>query len=42
MKDIDGVMISSVVPTVNYTIEHMCRDYFHVEPKLLMPGMKKV
>ena len=40
MKDIDGVMISSVVPTVNYTIEHMCRDYFHIEPKLLMPGMK--
>ncbi|MFR2150715.1 MAG: type III pantothenate kinase [Christensenellales bacterium] len=21
-------MISSVVPTINYTIEHMCRDYF--------------
>ena len=33
-------MISSVVPTINYTIEHMCRDYFHLEPRLLVPGMK--
>ena len=33
-------MISSVVPTINYTIEHMCRDYFGIEPRLLVPGMK--
>lgn len=40
MKDIEGIMISSVVPTINYTIEHMCRDYFEREPRLLVPGMK--
>ena len=40
MRAIDGIMISSVVPTINYTIEHMCRDYFGKDPKLLVPGMK--
>ena len=40
MGDIEGIMFSSVVPTINYTIEHMCRDYFHMEPRLLVPGMK--
>ncbi len=40
MRSISGIMISSVVPTVNYTIEHMCRDYFGIEPRLLAPGMK--
>ena len=39
-RDIEGIMISSVVPAINYTIEHMCRDYFHHEPKMLGPGMK--
>ena len=40
MRSVDGIMISSVVPTVNYTIEHMCRDYFGVPPLLMAPGMK--
>ena len=40
MKDVQGIMISSVVPTINYTIEHMCRDYFGMEPRFLVPGMK--
>ena len=40
MSGIEGIMISSVVPTINYTIEHMCRDYFGKEPRLLVPGMK--
>ena len=39
-RDVEGVILSSVVPTINYTIEHMCRDYFHLEPRLLVPGMK--
>ena len=39
-KNIEGIMISSVVPAINYTIEHMCRDYFHHEPRMLGPGMK--
>lgn len=37
---IEGIMISSVVPTINFTIEHMCLDYLCMEPKLLVPGMK--
>ena len=40
MQAVEGIMISSVVPTINYTIEHMCWDYFHLEPRLLVPGMK--
>lgn len=40
MGDIDGIMISSVVPTINYTIEHMCRDYFGKDPRLLVPGIR--
>ena len=40
MTGIEGIMISSVVPTINYTIEHMCRDYFGKDPRLLVPGMK--
>lgn len=40
MESIEGIMISSVVPSINYTIEHMCRDYFDQEPRLLVPGMK--
>lgn len=42
MQAVEGIMISSVVPTINYTIEHMCRDYFHLEPRLLVPGMRTV
>ena len=40
MKAIEGIMISSVVPTINFTIEHMCGDYFGMEPRFLVPGMK--
>ena len=38
MQAVEGIMISSVVPTINYTIEHMCRDYFRLEPRFLVPG----
>ena len=40
MRSIEGIMISSVVPTINFTIEHMCRDYFGMDPKFLIPGLK--
>ena len=26
MRAIEGIMISSVVPTINFTIQHMCGD----------------
>lgn len=39
-RAMEGIMISSVVPTVNYTIEHMVQDYFGCDMKFLVPGMK--
>lgn len=31
-KDVDGIIISSVVPSINYTLEHMCTYYMHKKP----------
>jgi len=39
-KDVEGIMISSVVPQINFTIEHMCRSYFNMEPRFIGPGIK--
>lgn len=30
--NVDGIIISSVAPGLNYTIEHMCRYYTKIEP----------
>ena len=38
--DIDGAIISSVVPSLNYTISHMCSGYLGVEPLLVGAGLK--
>lgn len=37
---VTGIMISSVVPSINFTIEHMCKDYFGITPKFVVPGIK--
>ena len=37
---VEGVMMSSVVPQINFTIEHMCRNYFGMEPMKIEPGVK--
>lgn len=37
---IEGIMMSSVVPQINFTIEHMCRNYFDMEPLKIEPGIK--
>ena len=37
---VEGIMISSVVPQINFTIEHMCRTYFKMEPRFVGPGIK--
>ena len=29
---VEGIIISSVAPALNYTIEHMCRYYTHKKP----------
>ncbi|MBQ8506757.1 MAG: type III pantothenate kinase [Clostridia bacterium] len=39
-KDVEGIMISSVVPQINFTIEHMCKSYFGMEPRFIGPGVK--
>lgn len=37
---IDGAIISSVVPALNYTIQHMCAGYLGVEPLMVGAGLK--
>lgn len=37
---VTDIIISSVVPLVNPTLEYLCRRYFHVEPMMVGPGMK--
>lgn len=39
-KDIDGVIISSVQPSINYTIEHACEYYVGIKPLMVGPGVK--
>ena len=38
--DIRGAILSSVVPVLNYTIQHMCAGYLGVEPLMVGPGLK--
>lgn len=39
-SDIEGVIISSVIPQLNYTIEHMCEQYLSIKPLMVGPGIK--
>lgn len=39
-SDIDGIIISSVVPPIMHELEEMCRKYFHVTPLIVGPGVK--
>ncbi|MGE5630967.1 MAG: type III pantothenate kinase [Caulobacteraceae bacterium] len=39
-SDIEAVVISSVVPPIMYTLEHMARKYFNREPLIVGPGIK--
>ncbi|KHD85038.1 type III pantothenate kinase [Heyndrickxia ginsengihumi] len=39
-KDINGIIISSVVPPIMYALERMCSKYFHVTPMIVGPGIK--
>ena len=38
--EIKGGIFSSVVPSLDYTIEHMLRVYFNIVPKQIAPGMR--
>lgn len=37
---VHGVIISSVVPNIMYTVEHMIRKYFNLTPLIVGPGIK--
>ncbi len=39
-KEIEGGIFSSVVPSLDYTVEHMLRVYFGVKPYEIAPGLK--
>lgn len=38
--DIQGIIVSSVIPTLNYTICHMCEYFFGISPLMVGPGIK--
>lgn len=40
MKEIDGIIISSVVPPVLVPVVHMCERYFGITPVIVGPGTK--
>lgn len=40
LKDVVGVIISSVIPSLNFTLEHMCKYYIGVKPLIVGPGVK--
>ncbi|SIR65046.1 pantothenate kinase [Domibacillus enclensis] len=39
-EQIEGVIISSVVPPIMAALERMCEKYFHVKPLVVGPGVK--
>ncbi len=39
-SDIDGIILSSVTPALNYTICHMCEFFFGISPLIIGPGVK--
>ncbi|MFR1709910.1 MAG: type III pantothenate kinase [Clostridium sp.] len=40
VDDISGVIISSVVPNIMYSLEHMVRKFFNKKPIVVGPGIK--
>ena len=40
IEQIKGVIISSVVPNIMYSLEHMIRKYFKLTPMVVGPGVK--
>lgn len=37
---VEGIIVSSVVPNIMYSLEHMIRKYFKIEPLIVGPGIK--
>ncbi|WP_373270836.1 MULTISPECIES: type III pantothenate kinase [Bacillus] len=39
-SEIDGIIISSVVPPIMFVLERMCQKYFNLKPLVVGPGIK--
>ncbi len=39
-SDVEGIIMSSVAPSLNYTMEHVCKVYFGISPIVVAPGIK--
>lgn len=39
-QDITGIIVSSVIPPLNYTVCHMCEYFFGINPLMVGPGIK--
>ena len=40
IRDVEGIIIASVIPSINFTLEHMCRYCFKLEPLFVDPGIR--
>lgn len=40
VEDVTGIILSSVIPALNYTICHMCEFFFGIKPMVVGPGIK--
>ena len=40
VDQVEGIVVSSVVPTVNFTIDHMLQNYFGHTPLFVAPGVR--
>ena len=40
VQEIEGGIISSVVPSLDYTVDKMCDLYLHIKPLHIAPGLK--
>lgn len=40
LSDINGIIISSVVPPIMFSLERMCGKYFNIKPLIVGPGVK--
>lgn len=39
-EEIDGIIMSSVVPPIMFSLERMCQKYFQLKPLVVGPGVK--
>ena len=40
VDEVEGIIISSVIPSINYTLQHMCSIYFAKKALIVGPGIK--